>query len=66
MLRPPADEIPGETTAAPAADADGIIDDNDVESAHVELPAFLTEGADAEEASVDRAEDDGAHLEAAE
>lgn len=42
VLRLPADEIPGETTAAPAADSDGIIDDNAVESAYVELPAFLT------------------------
>ncbi|WP_429810023.1 ParB/RepB/Spo0J family partition protein [Ensifer sp. B1-9] len=66
VLRLPVDESPAEATAAPAANADEIIDDNAVESARVELPALLTEGADAEEASVDFAEDDGAHLEAVE
>ena len=66
VLRLPVDETPAGVASAPVADADGIIDDDAMESAGVELPAFLTEGADAEKASVDRAEGDGAHLGAAE
>lgn len=53
-----------ETTAEAAADADGI-DTNAMESAGLELPAFLTEGADAEQTSIDRPADGGEHLEAA-
>jgi ParB family chromosome partitioning protein len=65
VLRLPVDATPAEPAAASMADADGI-DDNFKESADVELPAFLTEVVDAEEAASDPVDDDGEHLEAAE
>jgi ParB family chromosome partitioning protein len=65
VLRLPVDATPAEPAAASVADADGIAD-NAMETAAVELPAFLTEGVDAEETSIDLAEGGGEHLEAAE
>ncbi|WP_258163499.1 hypothetical protein [Rhizobium sp. TH2] len=65
MLRLPVDATLAEPDDASVSDADGI-DDEVMESADVELPAFLTEGVDAEETSTDLAEGGDAHLEAAE
>jgi ParB family chromosome partitioning protein len=67
VLRLPVDAAPAEPAepgAATVADAEGI-DDNAMESADVELPAFL-KGVDAEETSTDLAEGGGEHLQAAE
>ncbi|CVI62996.1 ParB/RepB/Spo0J family partition protein (plasmid) [Agrobacterium leguminum] len=58
-----------ETTTGSDVDAmvtDDGIEDNAVESADVDLPAFLTEDQDAEQVATDPVDDDGEHLEAAE
>lgn len=65
VLRLPADETVAEADAA-ATVTDGAIEDNRAESTDVDLPAFLTEGGNAEDASTDPADDDEEHLEAAE
>jgi len=49
-----------------AASTDDDVEDNAVEAVDVDLPAFLTEGENAEEISTDASDDDGEHLEAAE
>ncbi|WP_338811488.1 ParB/RepB/Spo0J family partition protein (plasmid) [Agrobacterium leguminum] len=58
-----------ETATVSDADAtvtDDGIEDNSVESADVDLPAFLTEDQEAERVTTDPDDDDGEHLEAAE
>lgn len=65
VLRLPVEATLAEPDDASVAAADGI-DDNVVESTAVQLPAFLTEGVDAEETSIDLAEGGGERLEAAE
>ena len=65
VLRYPADEI-ADDTGISETDETVIVDHDDIESAEVALPAFLTEGVDDEQAAVDPDEDQCGHLEAAE
>ncbi|MBN8954886.1 ParB/RepB/Spo0J family partition protein [Rhizobium sp. 60-20] len=65
ILRLPADENPAEPEVVAAA-THATVEDDVVESAEVNLPAFLTEGQGAEEGSTDPADDDGERLDAAE
>ncbi|OCP22442.1 MULTISPECIES: ParB/RepB/Spo0J family partition protein [unclassified Ensifer] len=66
VLRLPVDATPDEAAAASVADAVEVVDGSAEAGAGVDLPAFLTEGADVEETSIDRREDGDEHLEAAE
>ncbi len=49
-----------------AASTDDDVEDNAVKAVNVDLPAFLTEGENAEKISTDASDDDGEHLETAE
>jgi ParB family transcriptional regulator, chromosome partitioning protein len=65
VLRLPIDEIGAEGNVDPAV-KDEVAEDDTTGAADVDLPAFLTEGAEAAEAATDPINDDGEHLEAAE
>jgi ParB family chromosome partitioning protein len=65
VLRLPVDQIPAEAEAD-AAVVDAVVEDDVTEAADFDLPAFLTEDAEAAEAVTDPIHDDGEHLEAAE
>lgn len=65
VLRLPVDQITAEAEVEAVVPHDGVEDDT-TGAADFDLPAFLTEDAEAAEAATDPIDDDGEHLEAAE